>query len=307
MSSPGELNVAVLPEGIRDFCRDAVRAGGGEVVDLGEATALVWTDSSDSASLREALDANPSIEWVQLPWAGIEPFVDVLDRDRTWTSGKGVYADEVAEHALAMALAGMRGLVSYSRRQSWSEPAGKNLFGAKVTVLGAGGITESFSRLVEPFDVELRVVRRSDEPFEGAAVTATVAELDDLLVDTDVLVVALALTPETEGIIDAARLDLLPDHAWIVNVGRGAHIVTDDLGEALTEGSIGGAALDVTDPEPLPAGHPLWDLDNCLITPHTANTPEMAVPVLSRRITENVRRRIADLSLLGIVDVEAGY
>ncbi len=301
------LRVAVGPEGVREFCRDAVTAGGGEVVAVADAEALVWTDPADSVAFRAALEENPAISWVQLPWAGIEPLVGVLDAGRVWTSGKGVYAEEVAEHALALALAGMRHLAGYARASRWSGPAGVNLLGAKVTMLGAGGIAESFTRLVEPFGIDLRVVRRTVEPFPGARKTVTLDGLDGLLDDTDLLVIALALTPETIRIIDAGRLARLPGHAWIVNVGRGKHIVTDHLVDALGHGAIGGAALDVTDPEPLPDGHRLWALDNCLITPHVANTPEMAVPVLTRRITENVRRRIAGEPLLGIVDVDAGY
>jgi phosphoglycerate dehydrogenase-like enzyme len=90
-------------------------------------------------------------------------------------------------------------------------------------------------------------------------------------------------------------------------VARGKHVVTDDLVVALKERRIGGAGLDVTDPEPLPDGHPLWDLPNCIITPHTANTAEMARPVLSARITENIRRFAAGEELVGPVDPSAGY
>jgi D-3-phosphoglycerate dehydrogenase len=92
-----------------------------------------------------------------------------------------------------------------------------------------------------------------------------------------------------------------------VNVGRGRHIVTDDLVWALREGVIGGAALDVTDPEPLPAGHPLWSMPNCIITPHVGNTPEMAVPLLSERISDNVRRFAAGIELIGAIHPELGY
>ena len=99
----------------------------------------------------------------------------------------------------------------------------------------------------------------------------------------------------------------MEDHAWIVNVARGRHIVTDDLVDALRDGVIGGAALDVTDPEPLPSGHPLWTLPNCIITPHVGNTPEMAKPLLARRVTENVRRFARGDELIGLVDVDAGY
>ena len=118
---------------------------------------------------------------------------------------------------------------------------------------------------------------------------------------------ALALTPATEGILDSRRLALVARGTWIVNVARGRHIVTDDLVDALRGGHLGGAALDVTDPEPLPDGHALWDLPNAIITPHVANTPEMAVPVLSRRVTENLRRWHAGEPLLGPVDLELGY
>jgi phosphoglycerate dehydrogenase-like enzyme len=100
---------------------------------------------------------------------------------------------------------------------------------------------------------------------------------------------------------------LMEDHAWIVNVARGRHIVTDDLVEALRTGMIGGAALDVTDPEPLPIDHPLWTLPNCIITPHVGNTPEMAKPLLAARVTENVRRFGRGDDLIGLVDVDAGY
>jgi phosphoglycerate dehydrogenase-like enzyme len=124
---------------------------------------------------------------------------------------------------------------------------------------------------------------------------------------TDLLVLALALTPETEGIISATELDLLPEHAWLVNLARGGHIITDDLVEALRNRSIGGAAVDVTEPEPLPDGHPLWTLPNCLITPHIGNTPEMGLPLLAERVTNNVRRRANGETLLGPVDTELGY
>jgi phosphoglycerate dehydrogenase-like enzyme len=121
------------------------------------------------------------------------------------------------------------------------------------------------------------------------------------------VVLALALTPETEGLIGAAEFEIMDSKAWLVNVARGRHIVTDDLVAALEAGSIGGAGLDVTDPEPLPADHRLWHLPNCIITPHVGNTREMAVPLLARRVGENVRRFIAGEPLLGPVDLEAGY
>jgi phosphoglycerate dehydrogenase-like enzyme len=121
------------------------------------------------------------------------------------------------------------------------------------------------------------------------------------------VVLALALTPDTEGIIGRAELARMSERGWLVNVARGKHIVTDELVEALRGGVIGGAGLDVTDPEPLPDDHPLWSVRNCIITPHVANTPEMALPLLAARITENVRRWASGEPLIGLVDPSLGY
>lgn len=297
--------ILVLPE--RRWLADAVRSGGAEPVADGDAEGVVWTDAKDAHGLRALLDARPGLRWVQLPWAGIEPFVPVLDGDRTWTCGKGVYAEPVAEHALMLALAGLRGLGTYARAATWEPPQGTNLLGARIVVVGAGGITESFARLAAPFGGELVVVRRRPEVFPGADRTTTLDRLDDELPAADLVVLALALTPDTEGLLDERRLRLLPPHAWLVNVARGAHVATDDLVRVLADGAIGGAGLDVTDPEPLPDDHPLWREPRCILTPHVGNTPEMAVPLLGARVEENVRRFLAGEPLLGLVDVAAGY
>jgi phosphoglycerate dehydrogenase-like enzyme len=297
--------ILVLPE--RPWLADAVRAGGAEPVAEGPADALVWTDAKDAAGLRRLLDDQPSLRWVQLPWAGIEPFVPVLDPDRTWTCGKGVYADPVAEHALMLALAGMRGLGTYARATGWEPPQGTNLLGATVVLVGGGGIAESFARLLEPFGCELVVVRRRSEPFPGATRTVGPESLDGELPGAALVVLALPLTPETERMFDERRLRLLRDDAWLVNVARGQHVVTEDLVRVLADEAIGGAGLDVTDPEPLPPDHPLWREPRCIITPHVGNTPEMAVPLLAARVRSNVERFLAGDALVGLVDVEAGY
>jgi phosphoglycerate dehydrogenase-like enzyme len=131
--------------------------------------------------------------------------------------------------------------------------------------------------------------------------------LASVLADTDLLVVALALTRQTEGIVGAAELACLPAHAWLINVARGRHVDTGALTAALTENKIDGAVLDVTDPEPLPPDHPLWAVDKCLITPHTACTPDLARPCVLTRVRENVQRFAAGQSLTGTIDIDAGY
>lgn len=289
----------------RDTLVAAVEAAGTAVVPVADATALIWADPQNPDAFPAMV--NDQLDWVQLPYAGIGPFLDQLDEDRVWTCGKGVYARPVAESALTMLLAGFHNLVEYVRQQSWSEPVGQNLHGADVLILGGGGITEEFVPLLAPFGCSVTVLRRSPEPFQGADRTATLDALHDQLPQADAVVLALALTPETRHVIGAAELGLMKSSGWIVNVARGGHIDTDALVEALRTKSIGGAALDVTEPEPLPDGHPLWELSNCLITPHVANTPEMGLELLAERVTDNTRRYLAGDELIGIVDTQAGY
>jgi phosphoglycerate dehydrogenase-like enzyme len=176
-----------------------------------------------------------------------------------------------------------------------------------VLVLGGGGICESLIELLVPFGCTITVFRQRPEPVRGATVITERAQLDAALPMTDVVVVALSLTPSTEGIVDRAFLSRMAPHAWIVNVGRGRHVVTDDLVGALRERRIGGAALDVTEPEPLPVGHPLWSMPTCIVTPHIGNTPEMGLPLIAARVRENTARFVAGQPLIGLVDVALGY
>ena len=300
--------VAVGP-GPADWAAEAIRRGGGEVVALGGNPAgLVWTDNG-AEGLREVLAACPGIGWVQLPQAGVEAVVEagLIDRQRRWTSAKGAYAEPVAEHALALLLAGLRRLAERARARSWGQEAGISLFGQPVTIIGGGGIATVLLRLLGPFRARVTVVRRRPEPLAGAVRTIGDDRLHEALASAAAVILVLALTPATRKLIGRTELAAMERDAWLVNVARGGVVDTEALVEALRSGQIGGAALDVTDPEPLPAGHPLWDLPNCLITPHTADTEEMTQPLLARRITENVQRLTAGQELVGRVDPDHGY
>ncbi len=290
-----------------DAMVDAVVAGGGQIVPVDEASALIWADPAAADAFPAVVAHAPALEWVQLPYAGIENFANQLDPALQWTCGKGVYADPVAEHVIALTLAGFRHLHTASRATSWPAQQGKNLLGAHVTVIGGGGITESLVRLLKPWNAKITVVRRSNTAFPGASRTVTKDRLHDALPGADVVVLAAAVTNETRQMVDRDFLAAMDDDAWLVNVGRGALVVTTDLLAALQTETIGGAALDVTDPEPLPDGHPLWDEPDCIITPHVANTPEMGLPLIAERVRQNVERWIAGDDLLGPVDVHAGY
>lgn len=289
---------------------EAIRQGGGAPVGLDKApVGLVWTDGEAVEDLRAILEGHPGIEWVQLPLAGVERMVEagVVDRDRRWTSAKGAFAEPVAEHALALLLAGLRRLPERARVRSWGEPAGVSLFDQPVTVIGAGGIASVLVRLLQPFRAPVTIVRRRVDPVPGASRTLGIDHLLEALPGARAVVLATALTPQTRRVIGSTELAAMEPEAWLVNVARGELVDTDALVEALRARRIGGAALDVTDPEPLPAGHPLWTLDSCLITPHTADTEEIRGPLLSARIAENVRRLAAGVELVGLVDPDMGY
>ena len=299
--------VAVGPTKTPEWIRDAVRAGDCTIVDYDQAEGLVWGDPRGADELGEVVRVHRHFSWVQLPFAGIENFVPHLDDRRVWTSGKGVYSEPVAELCMAFLLGGLRHVIGYSRVNEWTVDHGRYLLGGNIVIVGGGGITTSLVRMLQGFNTHITVVRRHAEPIDGVRRVVGQGELHAVLPTADAVVLACALTPETEGLIGAAELQLMRSDAWLVNVGRGRLIVTDDLVAALRERRIGGATLDVTDPEPLPKEHPLWTLDNCLITPHIGNTRAMAVPLLSERITTNCRLFAAGQPLVGVVDVSLGY
>ncbi|CAM05154.1 D-3-phosphoglycerate dehydrogenase [Saccharopolyspora erythraea NRRL 2338] len=288
----------------------AVRAGGAELSSAEEASALVWYGAGPER-FHELF--HEGMEWVQLPAAGVETWFagGVLREGVRFTSAAGVYAETVAEHTLAMMLAAFRQLHTMARADRWAPPEGiRSLFGATVGILGAGGIGRALIGLLEPFGVRILAVNRSGRPVNGAARTwpsEDAGGVRELLSASDFVVVAAPATAQTAKLVDAEALALMKSDAWLVNVARGSLVDTDALVAALAEGRIGGAALDVTDPEPLPDGHPLFDEPRALVSPHTANPKSLLVPALARRVEENVRRHLAGEPLLGVVDVAAGY
>jgi phosphoglycerate dehydrogenase-like enzyme len=309
MGSGAEPRVAAGP-GPAPWAAEAIRRGGGEPVGLDEdPVGLVWTDGGAMDALRATLATRPKISWVQLPQAGTERAFQagVVDRQRRWTSAKGAFAEPVAEHALALILAGLRQLKIRARARTWGEPAGESLFRQPVTVVGAGGIATVLMRLLEPFGTPVTIVRRHAEPVPGAARTVSTDQLAEALAGARAVVLTVALTPQTHHMISRAELAAMEPDAWLVNVARGGVVDTEALTAALQENQIGGAALDVTDPEPLPDGHPLWDLPNCLITPHTADTEAMTQPLLADRIVDNVHRLATGQPLTGLLDPDLGY
>lgn len=285
---------------------------GGSLVPAEEADGIVWVDPRDPEGLREALSRSKT-RWVQLPFAGIERFVaaGVIDPERTWTCAKGIYGPATAELALTLILAAARELPRHLRSKTWIRNADlhatRRLAGGTVLIVGTGGIGTALAGMLEPLGPRIIAANRSGTAMAEAERTIRMGDLVGLLPEVDWVVLAAPLTAETKGLIDAEALEAMKPAAWVVNVARGGLVDTEALLDALREDRIGGAALDVTDPEPLPDDHPLWGMDNVIITSHAANTFEMAIPELRELVKRNVGRFAAGEELEGLVDVEAGY
>jgi phosphoglycerate dehydrogenase-like enzyme len=230
----------------------------------------------------DGLLASQQIRWVELGSAGYEKY----DRPdlRTALSGRGVpltnagevYADACAQHVLAMILAGARGLpaaLEAQRERRWSftemRPRMRELARQRVLILGWGQIAQRLAVLLAPFDLQVTAVRRKVTGDELVR-TVTADGLDAELAHTDHLVDLLPGGAGTDGFVSAARIARLPAGASFYNVGRGSTVDQPALIAALESGHLGAAWLDVTDPEPLPADHPLWRTPRCYITPHLA-------------------------------------
>ncbi len=221
-----------------------------------------------------------SLKWYCCCWAGVDRFC----RDELYqnpgcllSNSSGAYGVTISEHLIMTALMLLRRQMEYTeiiRSGDWRVLSGgiRSLYDCRITVLGAGDIGTEFARRAKAFRPKKLVgVRRSAKSGDPAFDEMhTTAELDTLLPETDLLVMALPNTPDTANILDARRMALLPEGAYVINVGRGTAIDQDALIEALDSGRLAGAALDVTVPEPLPADHPLRKAKNLLLTPHVA-------------------------------------
>jgi phosphoglycerate dehydrogenase-like enzyme len=239
---------------------------------------------STTELLRAAAGELTKLRWVQSLAAGPD---DVLAADFPpgvrITTGRSLHSDTVAEHTLALILAGLRGLnllIAAQPEHTWRGDLGgarvegadgrvETLHGANVLIWGFGSIAERLAPLLTTLGARVTGVARRAGTRAGYPVIAADG-LPEALPDTDVLVMILPNAPDTQNALNAELLALLPSRAWVVNVGRGAIVDEDALVDALRAGSITGAALDVFRTEPLPADSPLWELPNVIITPHTA-------------------------------------
>ena len=297
-----------IPARDREDLERAVRDGGGVLAPLEGADGLVWLGGRPD----ELPELPDSVRWVQLPSAGVEQWVrsGKVGGDRAWTSATGAFGLPVAEHALALMLAADKAIHHFARERSWvgeGRHEVRSLEGSTVLIVGAGGIGRALIGLLQPFGAEVIAVTRRGRDVPGAARTLPADRLDEAWGEAHHVVIAAPATDGTRHLVGARELAAMREDAWLVNVARGSLVDTGALVAALQTGSIGGAALDVTDPEPLPDGHPLWELPNVLITPHVATPPEAERRHFAGRVRENVRRLAAGEELEGLIDPEGGY
>ena len=290
---------------------DAIESAGGKLSALSsEVRALVWTDYGDPKGLEKTLSQNPQLEWVQLPFAGVDAFSSIIKLPFTFTSAKRSYSEPVAEHALMLAMALGRILPERIRARSWGRKHADSLFDAEVLIVGGGGIAEQLAELLIPFRSKVTVVRkRPNEPFLQSFTGKVVGfeSLDFELGKAQFVILACALTDETRFLFDRARFEQMRSDSYLVNIARGEVVDQDALVWALQNQVIAGAATDVTYPEPLPDGHPMWEVPNLIITPHTADTKPIVMRLFSERLRVNVSKWIEGQPLVGVVDPELGY
>lgn len=301
---------------------EAVRmmAPGAEVIALTDRSetldAIRGADIYVGGCSSAVIDAGTDLKWIQLPWVGAERCAgnpDVAARDILVTNGQRLSGPQIADHVIAFMLSFARGLPRYAAQQAeggWSR--GQSVYweveGKTVLVVGLGGIGTEVAKRANGLGMRVLATRNSRrEGPEFVEYVGLAHEAQELAARADVVVNTTPLTDDTRGMFNATFFDAMRPSAYFISVGRGASTVTDDLVAALESGSIAGAGLDVTDPEPLPRGHPLWSMPNVLLTPHSAADSDLQARRIRVLFVENLRRYVAGERMLSVVDLARGY
>jgi phosphoglycerate dehydrogenase-like enzyme len=253
----------------------------------------------DASDLPAKFAAMPRLKVMQLTSAGIEDVAGHVPGGVILCDARGVHGSAVAELAVLMILALQRQLPHFldsQRQQRWAPRTGDDLRDKRVLIVGAGDLGEQTARRLRAFDAVPVLVAHSAR--DGVHATA---ELPDLLPDADMVVLTLPLTQQTEGLVDAGFLARMPDGAALVNVARGKIVDTDALLAELRTGRLR-AGLDVVEPEPLPAGHPLWSAPNLILTPHAAGDIIQSGARAFALVNAQLRRYLAGEPLINVVE-----
>lgn len=257
----------------------------------------------------------PRLGWVQGTSAGIGGFLERTGLARTrvvFTTAAGVHGRPLAEFALLGLLyfaKDMPLLTRWKREHHWQRHAIGQLAGSQVLLVGLGGIGREVARLLSAAGVEVCGVGRHSRAYDVAGVTGYVdgAEIGHVLPDMDALILACPLTDQTRGLIGAKELARMRPGAVLVNLSRGQVVDEDELIAALASGHLGGACLDVFATEPLPADSPLWDMDNVIVSPHSASTAASENQLITDLFCDNLRRWLDGAPLRNVFDRAVGY
>lgn len=264
----------------------------------------------------EELGRVKDLRWFHLVWAGVDRYRNSdFSQDTLFTNGSGAYGVTIAEHMMACILVLYRQLRHYDRlqkahlwEQDWQEDT---LEGKTVLILGTGDIGTALARRLRGFDCKVIGIRRTEGSLPDFDEMYTMGALDELLPIADVVACCLPGTAMTSGLLNEKRLRAMKPAALLLNCGRGSLVDTKALETVLLEGHLGGCALDVTDPEPLPKDSPLWDMERVILTPHISGASFGHVDAMEDKIyrlaAENLRRYLDGEALLNQVDIEAGY
>ncbi len=258
----------------------------------------------------------PKLAWLQLQSAGCEPYTlpgsEFPLQRIALTTASGVYDMPIAEHVIGMMLGHARGLFRYARLQTagrWvrAQYVTRDFFGSTVGVIGLGSIGAAVAMRARALGARVLGMRRNPAANDPVDAMYTPDRLHEMLAVCDFVALCLPDTVDTRHIIDAAALAVMQPHAFLVNIGRGSAVDTTALVTALQSRRLGGAGLDVTDPEPLPDGHPLWAMDNVLITPHVSGMSPSDDARIHALFLENLQRYVAGQPLHNRVDPVTGY
>lgn len=264
----------------------------------------------------EALANADALVWQHVTWAGVESILSetLANRGVMLTNSRGVSAPNMAEHVIAMMLGIGRAIPFFIKQQQerkwrgWYErPPFLELTGETVVLLGTGAIGQATALRLQPFGCRIIGVRRHPGPVAGFDEVVGFEDLPRVLPGAGYVVSSLPMTPHTRGILSAELIRAMKPGSFFFNVGRGGTVDQDALIAALAEGHLGGAGLDVTDPEPLPDESPLWGMENVLITAHTSGSSPKVGERVKAILLENLRRYQAGEELLNLVDYEQGY
>ena len=247
------------------------------------------------------------IRWVHATSAGVDAlmFPALRDSDVLLTNARGGFDLGIAEYVLGAVLMHAKdslGNLALQRQQRWQHRETALVARQRALVIGAGSIGSEVARLLSALDIEVIGIARTARSAEHFSRVLASEQLDGALPEADIVVITAPLTDATRGLINRDRLARMRSNALLVNVGRGAIVVTDDLVAALQAGQLGGAVLDVVDPEPLPEGHPLWDLPNVMLSAHMAGDFIGWRRALGEQFMANLQRWLADEPLLNIVN-----